>query len=188
MHTLDPERLQTLDSDTDSIYFALAAENLEDIVVNKELWEGDYHLFFPSKSHDYKTTIKRGKVSQKISHNEYDQRTPLLFKVEYEGDGMVCLGPKLYHAWCANKEGKLSMKGANKNLFVKEHLEIKKEFLELLYGDIPEIKTVNHGFKQKGNDVVYYQLPKKVCSKNRYDKRKITVKGDGSFLYEWTGL
>ena len=33
MHTLDPEKIQTLESDTDSIYFALAAESLEDIVV-----------------------------------------------------------------------------------------------------------------------------------------------------------
>merc|ERR1712154_194102 len=45
----------------------------------------------------------------------YDKRTPGLFKVEYEGDGIVALCSKTYYCF-GEKNDKFSSKGLNKKL------------------------------------------------------------------------
>ena len=216
IHTLDSDKYQTMHSDTDSIYIALSEDNIEDCVINHKLWNEDFSKYFPNKSDDYKCTISRelnGKTySQKLSYNEYDQRTPGLFKVEGEGTYLIEETSKFYllgsqapittNAVYNSFRGlikeftgadKMSMKGANKRLYIKTRgtaEKIRQEFLDLLYNKNKlYIEAENRGFKSYGNFVIYYEQKKKVCSKNRYDKRKISFnKEDGSFNYEWTGL
>ena len=103
--------------DTDSAYVALASENIKDLVKpalkheyekslssfcsdNASLTNGD-NLWFP------RTCCNK--------HNKYDQRTPGLFKTEYEGDEMVSLCSKTY-VIAKGDSCKFSSKGLKRDL------------------------------------------------------------------------
>jgi superoxide dismutase len=47
--------------------------------------------------------------------NREDKRKPGLFKVEFEGDGMIALCSKSYYVWRSGGKSKLSCKGVNRN-------------------------------------------------------------------------
>jgi len=49
-----------------------------------------------------------------IENKSYDERTPGLFKVEFEGNGAIALCSKAYYVWSDDKF-KYSSKGAQKN-------------------------------------------------------------------------
>jgi hypothetical protein len=48
-----------------------------------------------------------------LEHIQYDKRKPGLFKIEYEGDGMVALCSKTYYCW--GDSSKISCKGTQKD-------------------------------------------------------------------------
>lgn len=86
--------------DTDSAYVALAGDSVDALVKPefKEEYEGNKHKCFP------RTDTPENKA--------YDKRTPGLFKVEYEGNGIIGLCSKTYY--CFGKKDKFSCKGINK--------------------------------------------------------------------------
>jgi len=75
--------------DCDSAYKALAG-NFEDLIKPelKETFELDKYNWFP------RTDTPENKA--------YDKRQPGLFKIEFEGDGIVALCSKAYFVWVKN--------------------------------------------------------------------------------------
>jgi hypothetical protein len=107
---IDRSDYQYMYMDTDSAYIALT-DNFEDLIkpeVRKEFEEEKYKWFPRTDTN---------------KHKAYDKRKPGLFKIEYEGDGMVALCSKTYYVW--GNENKYSMKGVqidrNKEYINKEN-------------------------------------------------------------------
>jgi hypothetical protein len=140
--------------DTDSMYMAISADKFDDII-KPELrteYEQIKNKWFPDPN-----------------NFEYEMRTPLLFKPEFIGDGMVALCPKLYYC-LGNGKNKFSSKGTqqnnNKNLLNYEN------FKKVLTTNIP-INVENKGMRYiKDKGVMQYSLCKRGIS-STYDKRNI---------------
>ena len=93
---------------TDSCYMTINSENFKDIIKPEMLKtyyqeRGDW---FPVENNHY--IFKEQSL--------YESRKPGLFKVEFSGDGMVALSPKLYYCLGdQSNKNKFSSKGVQKN-------------------------------------------------------------------------
>jgi hypothetical protein len=88
--------------DTDSAYMALSGEFLD--LIKPELrdeFKKEMHKWFPR--------------TDTPEHIQYDKRKPGLFKIEYEGEGMVALCSKTYYCWGDSTKSKISCKGTQKD-------------------------------------------------------------------------
>ena len=105
---LDRSDFQYREMDTDNAYIAISGESIEKLV-KPELtteFQKDKKSWFPR--------------TDTAEHNAYDKRTPGLFKVEWEGDGIVVLCFKTYYCW--GSKDTFSCKGVS-----KQTSEINKE-------------------------------------------------------------
>ncbi|PIK55307.1 hypothetical protein BSL78_07779 [Apostichopus japonicus] len=96
---VDPVDFEYCEMDTDSAYIAISGTSLEDVIKPemRSFFEQEKHLWFPR--------------SDTIEHKQYDKRTPGLFKLEWQGDGIVSLNSKCYYCFGSDKE-KVSCKGS----------------------------------------------------------------------------
>ena len=117
-----------MEMDTDSAYMALSG-SLES-VIRPEMREEFYTCYgewFPRLAcAEHQTEFVRVKMAHHdggddwnpspccLAVKQYDSRTPGLFKVEFEGDGMVALNSKTYFCWSNDGSNKHSCKGLNK--------------------------------------------------------------------------
>ena len=86
--------------------------------------------------------------------DKYSNRTPGLFKTEYEGEGMVALCSKTYYVW-GNKKDKASSKGLQKcNSIIN-----KEKYLQCLF-DSEIINGVNKGFRFEQKTMKTYEQNK----------------------------
>ncbi|KAJ8040444.1 Bcl-2-related protein A1 [Holothuria leucospilota] len=78
--------------DTDSAYLAISGDSLDDVIKPdmRATFELEKHLSFPR--------------TYTIEHKQYDKRTPGLFKMEWEGNGVVALNSKCYYCFGSEKE------------------------------------------------------------------------------------
>jgi hypothetical protein len=81
-------------------------------------------------------------------HKLYDKRTPGLFKVEYEGDGIIALASKMYYCFGDQKD-KFSSKGINQ----KQNEITKQRYLQALDGDESQVFN-NKGFRVNHNQMM----------------------------------
>ena len=84
--------------DTDSTYITISGDSVESLVKPKLRAEFEQD--------------KCNWIPHTREHKAYDKRTPGLFKVEWEGQGIVGLCSKTYYSFGA--KDKLSCKGVNK--------------------------------------------------------------------------
>ena len=91
---LDNELYQLLQTDTDSLYIAFARETIDDCVKPelREEWNRVKWNFFATND---KTEVDFEGTT--ITREQFDKRTPGLFKEEFEGDAMYCLNSKVHH-------------------------------------------------------------------------------------------
>jgi hypothetical protein len=76
-----------------------------------------------------------------------------LFKLEYQGDGIIALASKMYY--CFGDKDKVSSKGISQ----KQNELTKKNYLAALNGDSSQT-FLNTGFKVKDNQMNTYVLAK----------------------------
>jgi hypothetical protein len=114
---IDRSDFQLVQIDTDSAYIAISSENIEDLVKPDliEHYELHKHKWFGRKN------TKENAL--------FDKRTPGLFKVEYEGDGIIALGSKMYY--CFGEKDKVRSKGINQ----QQNAVTKQRFEAALYGN-----------------------------------------------------
>ena len=115
---------ELVEMDTDSSYFALSVENIEDAVkpeLRREFYE-HYHEWFPTEScNQHHQNFVDVKLRQEPWFQQqcckdafkYQKRTPGLFKTEFKGLGIAALCSKTYICW-GKDETKLSCKGLQK--------------------------------------------------------------------------
>ena len=103
----DQSKFELSQMDTDSLYFAIAGDELEDILKPDmhSTFYRDRHMWLPSEHcnsciDDYVTTKVAGKewfikpcCDDRL---KYDKRTPGLFKLEFQGDKILSLCSKSY--------------------------------------------------------------------------------------------
>jgi hypothetical protein len=156
-----------MEMDTDSAYMALSGKDLASVVrpsMRREFWN-EYGKWFPRPYCDeHKSAFVNAKVLESEGSSQwtplaccqqvlcYDTRTPGLFKVEFDGSGMVALNSKTYCCWRDEDNiTKYSSKGLSKksNSFDRAH------FLRVLQSGKPQSGT-NRGFVLKDNTMFTY--------------------------------
>jgi len=154
---VDPKDFQYIEMDTDSAYMALSAPTLEEVIKPDMLEEyhREKHLWFPR--------------TDTPEHAAHDKRTPGLFKIEWQGQGMVGLCSKCYY--CFGFSDKVSCKGLNK----RQNAIGKDNFMQVLQTKKPGSGT-NRGFRTLGTAMVTYTQKKDALS---YFYPKRVVHEDG---------
>ena len=152
---IDRRDFELLQMDTDSFYFAMAANDLEEII-RPELRD----LYAKEKS-------------KWLVADKYSKRVPGLFKPEFKGKRMITLTSKCYYAdggADADTEAKISCKGVCKS---------QNEMPWERYRNAPEgsiDRASNKDFRLKGQSIVSYQQDKLGLSAY-YDKRIVHKEG-----------
>ena len=156
---LDRSDFQYIEMDTDSAYIALAGESIEELVKPnlRERFEEEKRMWFPR--HDTPENAA------------YDKRTPGLFKVEWEGEGIVALCSKTYY--CFGTKSKFSCKGINKQN--NEDIISKEMYVQVLTTKQSQ-SGVNKGFRVKDNGVYTYTQSRTGFT-YFYPKRKVLSDG-----------
>lgn len=156
---------QMVEMDTDSAYMGIAGKSIEALIKPemKQAYEDEKYQWFP----DNRTPESKA----------YTKRTPGLFKVEWEGDGIVALTSKMYYCHRADGYCKSSAKGiqANKNTDI---LTFEKYKDCLMKNEI--IQAHNRGFRTWDGTMMTYEQIKDGLSPI-YDKR--VVMDDGITTY-----
>ncbi len=139
---LNRSDFQYIEMDTDSAYMALTAD-FETLIKPelREEFEKDKVNWFPR--------------TDTTEHKMYDKRKPGLFKIEFEGDGMVALCSKSYYVW--GNKNKCSAKGVQQ----KRNIEIlnKYTYLRCLQSK-EQINANNKGFRFTNNSIKTYEQNK----------------------------
>ncbi|EGF79444.1 hypothetical protein BATDEDRAFT_25791 [Batrachochytrium dendrobatidis JAM81] len=123
--------------DTDSAYFAISGDSLQDVVKPHLLDE-----FQQQKKYWF------GR-DDTPANKLYDSRTPGLFKLEYEGDCIISLASKMHYC----NEKKFSSKGISKN----QNEITKQKYLNALSGNGGQ-EFINNGFRSYHNQMNTYSL------------------------------
>ena len=136
---LDRSDFQYIEMDTDSAYMAVT-DNIENIVKPelKQEFEKDKHNWFPRNE-----------------HMKIDKRTPGLFKIEYEGIGMVALCSKTYYVW--GSKNKVSSKGLQKHR--NNEVLNKDKYLQCLFNS-ETVNGINKGFRFESKTIKTYEQTK----------------------------
>ena len=126
--------------DTDSAYFSLSADSFESLVRSDKLLH--YNLVKNSCDKiDYIPTLDNPHRwfprTCCDEHAKFDSRTPGLFKLEYEGNGIVALCSKMYCVK-SNSSVKFSCKGISKS-------NIDKNTVYDLYLDVLKTRKIESG-------------------------------------------
>ena len=145
------DKFQMLQMDTDSNYFSIAGETLQDVIKPELLDEYKHKLNGYCSVRDVDAETHWFPRTCCPEHTKYDNRCPGLFKREYEGEIFYGLCSKTYIV--ADKDHcKFSSKGISKNR-VKNPLEIFKSVLETKESR----SSTNVGFISKSNTIFTYQ-------------------------------
>ena len=123
--------------DTDSAYIAISGDSVESLVK-------------PALRNEFQQDkCNRFPRTDTAEHKAYDKRTPGLFKVEWEGQGIIGLCSKAYY--CFGAKAKFSCKGVDKKCS-----EINKDkYLNVLLTK-RNSGGVNRGFRVLNNTMYTY--------------------------------
>ena len=106
---LDDSTYCLMETDTDSLYVAISKDTLDECVRPDKLedWNKRKYDYFASDSEELMTF-----EGHEISRRQYDKRTPLKFKFEYYGIGMICHIPsKVIIFGLRTENSRLQVKG-----------------------------------------------------------------------------
>ena len=154
---LNRSDFQMCEMDTDSAYIAISGDSVESLVKPelKAEFEADKCNWFPR--------------TDTAEHKAYDKRKPGLFKVEWEGQGIIGLCSKTYY--CFGAKDKFSCKGVNK----KCNDINKDKYLNVLLTK-QNSAGVNRGFRVVNNTMYTYEQVRDAFS-YFYPKRKVLADG-----------
>ncbi|XP_071834987.1 uncharacterized protein [Apostichopus japonicus] len=155
---VDVRDFEYCEMDTDSAYLAISGDSLESVIKPgmRSEFERDKYKWFP------RTDTPENKA--------YDKRTPGLFKLEWEGDGIISLSSKCYYCFGSSKD-KVSCKGINRNTG-----DLTKENYLRVLDTKSSIQMKNRGFRLYGNKMQTY-VQQKTALSYLYIKRKVLKDG-----------
>ena len=150
---LDRRDFELIQMDTDSMYFALSREKLEDAI-----------------RPGYETQFEEDK-KRWLAWDKWSNREPGLFKLEKEGTHAIALCSKCYHIKDqATGQAKVSSKGVN-----KRQNEMRAERFERALAGDRDIVT-NRGFRMRDGAMYTYEQ-RKLGLSAYYDKRWVLPDG-----------
>ena len=150
---LDRRDFELIQMDTDSMYFALSRERLEDAI-----------------RPGYETQFEEEK-KRWLAWNKWSNREPGLFKLEKEGTHAIALCSKCYHIKDqATGQAKVSSKGVN-----KRQNEMRRERFERALAGARDV-VVNRGFRMRDGSMYTYEQ-RKLGLSAYYDKRWVLPDG-----------
>ena len=155
---IDRSDFEYCEMDTDSAYIAISSECVENPVKPgmKDEFNDEKCNWFPR--------------TDTVEHAKYDKRTPGLFKVEWEGNGIISLCSKTCYCFGAGKD-KFRCKGVNK----KNNVINKDKYLDVILSKRSG-SGVNRGFRVLFNKMCTYVHVKNAFS-YFYPKRKVLEDG-----------
>ena len=130
---IDRIDFELIQMDTDSMYMVLSSKSIDDIIR-------------PELKEEYNS----GGKAEFLSKSKYHDRTPGLFKAEFQGTRKIALTSKCYYAEDEKMKSKISCKGVSK----KQNEMTWNRYLEALSGS--KDKAINSGFRISRNGVVTY--------------------------------
>lgn len=150
---IDRSDFEYMEMDTDSAYFAISGDSLDDIIKpefrDKYLQSGFFNCTDNVVYNDSNFWLPRKCCDP---HSIYDKKTPGLFKLEFEGDVMVGLCSKTYAIKNSNEnKEKFSSKGIAKQS-VKNAVETYKRVLDTKQSE----SGLNRGFLLRENNIFSY--------------------------------
>ncbi|EFO85594.1 hypothetical protein CRE_20627, partial [Caenorhabditis remanei] len=142
---VDRSDFQYIEMDTDSAYMAISNNSLEDLIKPemREEFEKYKNNWFPRTDTE--------------EHCRIDKRTPGLFKIEKEGDGMVALCSKTYCIWTNDNQSKVSSKGVQQKR--NSSILTKEKYLECLVNK-QTTDGVNKGYRYQNQEMKTYEQKK----------------------------
>ena len=150
---LDRRDFELIQMDTDSMYFALSRERLEDAI------RPGYEVQFEEEKKRW------------LAWDKWSNREPGLFKLEKEGTHAIALCSKCYHIKDrATGQAKVSSKGVNKR---QNEMRVER-FERALAGDRDVV--VNRGFRMRDGSMYTYEQ-RKLGLSAYYDKRWVLPDG-----------
>ena len=150
---LDRRDFELIQMDTDSMYFALSRERLEDAI-----------------RPGYETQFEEEK-KRWLAWNKWSNREPGLFKLEKEATSGIALCSKCYHMEDqATGKAKVSSKGVN-----KRQNEMRRERFERALAGDRDMAT-NRGFRMRDGSMYTYEQ-RKLGLSAYYDKRWVLPDG-----------
>ena len=173
--------------DTDSAYMALSGP-LEKIVrpdCRRTFYE-EYGRWFPRPfCLQHETEFVKTKLAEAeggpgwterpccAATRTYDRRTPGLFKVEFEGDGMIALNSKTYYCWdnASDDRFKYSCKG-----IIKANNDLRADHYKRVLFDACIESGTNKTFTLKDN-CMYTQSTRRSGLSYAYTKRVVADDG-----------
>ena len=184
---MDPRKWCSMYMDTDSLYIATSSPKVRDLLRPeraREFYE-HYDEWFPGMACDVHTTefVEASMAGREWNVDErpccrerfmFDSRTPGLFKLEFQGDGMVALCSKTYYCKGSpgGQENKFSCKGLQKNSNTVTYEQYKR-VLQTGRAEGGE----NRGIRSAPDGSVYtYKQARKALS-YVYGKRKVAADG-----------
>ena len=140
---IDRKNFQLVCMDTDSYYLALAEKDLESCIKPemREIYMKEKAKWFPRTS---SPEVKK-----------FDQRTPGLFKIEFEGDMIVALCSKTYCVEKKGEEGKNKVKYSSKGLMKRMGENPITRYQNVLSSG-ENSGSVNTGFRVHENGMFTY--------------------------------
>ena len=150
---LDRRDFELIQMDTDSMYFALSRDRLEDAI-----------------RPGYETQFEEEK-KRWLAWNKWSNREPGLFKLEKEATSGIALCSKCYHMEDqATGKAKVSSKGVN-----KRQNEMRRERFERALAGERDV-VVNRGFRMRDGTMYTYEQ-RKLGLSAYYDKRWVLPDG-----------
>ena len=154
----DVDKFEELEMDTDSLYLALAHENLYDCIrpAKKQEWEA-------LRQQDCNDSFQADAIQNFFSrtccskHKKHDKREPGLFKEGFRCTEMICLCSKTYCCYDAQSDKyKFSSKGLNKRT-LEENGDGQMEKYRRVMDEIINLTSTNRGFRTINHCVAMYE-------------------------------
>ena len=174
IRAFDRSDFEFCETDTDSGYFAFSSRDW------KALMKPEFKQAYTEemrKAHDlgadYKPDVNYHWFPRECcaEHIAYDKRTPGLFKLEWEGDGIIGLCSKTYYCFGDDAGDKYSSKGIQQ----RRNDLTKERYLAVLETQISG-SGVNRGFRVRENRIATYEQARAGLS-YFYPKRKVLSDG-----------
>ena len=161
----DVQKFEELEMDTDSLYLALAHENLYDCIrpemrsIWNEIRRDDCTETFRA---DSTCNFFRRTCCEK--HVKHDKREPGLFKEDFRCTEMLCLCSKTYCCYNSlTNKTKFSSKGLNKNVLEENSNGPLQKYRRVL-DDAVNVSSTNRGFKTMNHQILTYEQTKRGLS------------------------
>ena len=171
-------KFEELEMDTDSLYLALAENELEDWITPE--MRAEWQRLRSKNCVDNFTADAVANFFPRtccVKHKQHDKREPGLFKEEFRCTEMLCLCSKTYCCYdVTSKKLKYSSKGLNKRV-LEQSGDGRLEMYRRVLNERVYVSSNNRGFRTNNHSVATYEQVKKSLS---YFYPKRIVETDGS--------